>query len=126
MTQVTRKAALLAAALFLEQNRTKHITGSFALNAQGHEVFPTDPEAECFCALGRYAKERGLVPAEDQGVWDLLWTDLGQPAVNRTYSRNDEDKSGGAISFGEGYEYLAGPAGIQALRELADEVPDDA
>lgn len=51
------KEAINRAADWLEANPDKHISASYAAGADGNYLFPLDPRAECFCAIGRIAKE---------------------------------------------------------------------
>jgi hypothetical protein len=58
MTELNR-TAILAAADWLEANPDKHISGDLAQDADGNVVSPLDPEADCFCAMGRLIVESG-------------------------------------------------------------------
>lgn len=45
---------------WLEAHPDKHIAGSLAETADGYNIDPTDPDADCFCILGRIAKEADI------------------------------------------------------------------
>lgn len=61
--------AVLAATGWLRENRDKHITGDLAVTTDGRGCEPNDPNAECFCVLGRISKELNVpgYPAGDEG-----------------------------------------------------------
>jgi hypothetical protein len=56
----TVKQALIAAADWLEANPERHTTSYLALDSQGRTCNPDDPDAQCFCGVGRVAKELGV------------------------------------------------------------------
>jgi hypothetical protein len=68
MTIPTRDA-FIAAAKWLKENPRNHTQGSLAINRDGKRVRPNDPEAKCFCFLGRAAKEMGLANYPD---WERM------------------------------------------------------
>jgi len=104
------------AADWLEANPANHIARHLALDARGVEVRPTDPNATCFCAIGRLGKELELnfegandyKPIEDLGIdYDTI------------IDANDED-SDMPIHPSARFIIPAHPEqGIAALRELA-------
>lgn len=49
--------AIARALIWLRENPEKHITGSLAVTKEGLGCAPNDPEAECFCVLGRISHE---------------------------------------------------------------------
>lgn len=83
------KTAVLNAVHWLRENREKHIIGDLALNENGDMCSPTDPNAECFCVLGRISKELdvGGWPDNDDEFGDFLTkTGVG---LGMIYGRND-------------------------------------
>jgi hypothetical protein len=62
------KEAIRRAADWLEANPDKHMAAFYAANAAGDYVGPNHPDAECFCAIGRIAKECGEAPTSMHGV----------------------------------------------------------
>lgn len=55
IVEVTRRAAV-----WLANNPDKHLTGEMALTKNRHTTIPTRSSADCFCFLGRAAKEAGI------------------------------------------------------------------
>lgn len=50
---------------WLEAHPDNAITGHMATNKYGHSVRPHDPEATCFCMLGRLCVEAGIRPLDN-------------------------------------------------------------
>lgn len=77
----TLAQAFLDAADWLENNRDRHIVGRAAVDSTGNLCEPSNPDAQCFCAIGRIAKELELEKLGDnyEGVADLLppWLTAG-------------------------------------------------
>ena len=62
------KDAIIRALDWLEENPDKHIADSYALTKDGYVCDPNEPEADCFCVVGRIAHELGqeIFETEDQ------------------------------------------------------------
>lgn len=66
---ITVPEALRKTADFFDANPDKRVTGELARTDSGRSVSPWDPEATCWCALGRFAVEAGeLVPEKTDRV----------------------------------------------------------
>ena len=61
MPEKTVRQAFLDAADWLEANPDRHIAGYLAADKQGARCTPLDPDAACFCGVGRVAKELNLL-----------------------------------------------------------------
>lgn len=130
------KTALLAAATWLENNQSRHIIGSLAVNSEGMTCDPVSEEAECFCALGRFTKELGVSApitedgeASDYDGFSIYLRSFGIEPVE-IFGPNDRagDYSEGQWDverFCKRYN-LSGPDGVKALRDAAAKIPDDA
>lgn len=97
----------MAAIDWLEANPEKQLTGMFAATADRRYVRHRDPDAACFCVLGRIAKDVGLhnichitsymriIGVEDDDVADM--NDAGEPLskirdhITRQYERTSLD-----------------------------------
>ena len=55
IVEVTRRAAV-----WLANNPDKHLTGDLAMTKNRRATLPTRAGADCFCFLGRAAKEAGI------------------------------------------------------------------
>jgi len=128
----TVRVAAGRAADWLEANRDKHITGQLALTTDGHIVPPADPKADCFCALGRLAKELSINVPTNGEVYSRLADPLGKAKQNDdirerlelVYEANDEDKRNETrpiLDEFEGEVHLAGMAGVNILRKIAND-----
>jgi hypothetical protein len=97
---------------FFEKNPEKRISGTLALRAPREDddeystraVSPWDPEADCFCFMGKFARELGQLPEEmreslsageveamsyyEPGYAETVFA-LGENADTRIYSIND-------------------------------------
>ncbi|MGN6819447.1 MAG: hypothetical protein ACTHJR_12325 [Sphingomonas sp.] len=125
LTNAEAKAAALRAADWLEANPDRHVRGLLAATQKGYEVKPLDREAECFCALGRLAKEADI----DAGGSDsyLPFTEqlpgFDNIGLLSIYGPND---SGDTWTELKGvtphcpYLSLSGPDGVKALRRYAN------
>lgn len=60
--------AIADAINWLRANPDRHIRGELAVDAEGRCCMPNAPEAECFCVLGRIAKELDInyYPSSDK------------------------------------------------------------
>jgi hypothetical protein len=91
VTELNR-TAILAAADWLEKNPDKHIAVELARTAQGHRCLPNDPNATCFCALGRIAVEMGfeLSPYSRSQLGDIgTAAGLSSPQLGAIWVAND-------------------------------------
>jgi hypothetical protein len=90
LTDETR-AAVLRAADFFVANPTARTTSRLARNKVGEPVSPTSPNAICWCAVGRIAKELGVgydeASQDTQPVYTRL-NELGLP-VEPIWMAND-------------------------------------
>jgi hypothetical protein len=88
--------ALSATIADFKANPAMRIASVLARTDDGRVVSPTDPDATCFCALGRYAFHRQLPNLE---VYDAVDGPLNSPGElgnysdSYIYSRNDADHS---------------------------------
>jgi len=116
------KTAALAAADWLEANRDKHITGDLAIDASGNDVRYNDPDADCFCALGRLGKELGLEPSDEYSYAELTRA-LAEVSIqpSEIFSENDRYPRDNMFKG----RYLASCDGVEALRRLAKGEPID-
>lgn len=128
----TVRAAAGRAADWLEANRDKHITIQLALTTEGEIVTPTDPKADCFCALGRLAKELNLDASTGGEVYNRLSERLGKTKrrddirerFDLVYEANDGDKRKKTHRLVNEFQtevHLAGMAGVHILRKIADD-----
>lgn len=98
------RAAARRAADWLEANPDKHIIGNMAHDEQHNEVPANSPQAMCWCAVGRLAKELDNPAVDlDEGSYAPINEVLGAECVTTIFTRNDRLREGG----------------IEALRELA-------
>lgn len=122
--EATRIAAGKAAD-WLEANRDRHIVGALALDSRGATVAPSNPDAQCFCALGRFAVEAGInlstvINDEPDVTYDplndvLKDEETGASFVTEIYTANDEHHCGtGPVPD----SILAGKQGIEILRKV--------
>lgn len=58
-TPAEKTALLYQTLAWLEAHPDKAIRGALAINAEGEGVRPQNPNAECFCFLGRLCVEAG-------------------------------------------------------------------
>lgn len=112
------KAAATRAADWLAANPDKHIARSLAIDADGVKVPPTSDKAECFCALGRFARELNL-PGNDSSIYaEFFELKIDYDAI---YNANDEDTVAPYENGGNRMILAVHPdKGIAALRKLAD------
>lgn len=52
--------AIVKAIDFLDKNPERHIIGDLAIDSNGQDCDPNDPDAQCFCMLGRISHELDL------------------------------------------------------------------
>ena len=97
------RAAAVRAADWLEANPTKHIRGALTRNDRGRPTRLTNPDATCFCAVGRLSYE--LNPATDEG-YTVVSREIGRSARDRLTTYND---------------YQGRTAAIEALRRIGDD-----
>jgi hypothetical protein len=71
MAKSFRQAVLDAKAWF-DENPTRLIKGYLAVNSEGKTCPTNDPDAQCFCAIGRVAKELDLNNETTQGAIKVL------------------------------------------------------
>jgi len=111
------KAAAARAADWLAANPTKHIARSLAIDAAGRKVAPTSDKAECFCALGRFARELNL-PGNDSSIYaEFFELKIDYDAI---FEANDEDTVAPYENGGDRRIPVVHPEkGIAALRSLA-------
>ncbi|MGN6819442.1 MAG: hypothetical protein ACTHJR_12300 [Sphingomonas sp.] len=120
-------AGLARAADWLTKNPDRHIAGTLARDSYGDSCDPTNPNAQCFCALGRFANEMGVaVPLDTQNPneeYEPLYSLIGRNAVRSIYRANDgdtlRDAEGRALRSTHCGGKLAGDEGINALKALA-------
>lgn len=124
------KAALLSAADWLEAHPSQHIVGRIAVSKEGVNCDPTAPEAECFCALGRFAKELDMsVPVTESGHNYDPFDEVEEMGVayGNIYGMNDS-----VIVSGQRWKVepacptmnLSGPIGVKALRYAAEKIDE--
>jgi hypothetical protein len=85
---VTREQILMAwhnAITWLEANRDRHITGTLAKDSNGYSCKPNDPDAQCFCALGRMSKELNISDYPGDEIAKVL----GIKSQDKVYELND-------------------------------------
>ena len=97
LTPEIREAAARAAD-WLEANPDKQVRFKMAQNKYGDTVSTIDPEASCFCAVGRLAHELELDVFDDYSpLTDLL----GEDQTRKIYRANDLEPSRGILKLRE-------------------------
>lgn len=121
----TLKQAIFAAADWLEGNQERHIKGSAAINAKGFNVDPTDPEAECFCAIGRIGKELNIKFDDgDYSNFNAAFEPVDLNAQDFFYTNDGAKPWPGVIPFCP-RENLSGPEAIENMRNIASRLSDN-
>ncbi len=81
---------MLAALRWLAANPDKHAEADLAYDAEMNIVSTLDPEAECFCALGRYAVEIGVdTQYMDRDTFGIPYDEDGE-LFTQVWSTNDD------------------------------------
>lgn len=116
----TFRQALLDAAAWLRANPERHIRGRMAVSISGEEVDPTDPSAECFCALGRIACELGR-----PGGYDAVSPFFGgffKRSYEFVYVMNDNTREFRTMACR--WELPGNPEVLDLLEKLAEKVSE--
>lgn len=82
---------MLAALRWLAANPDKHAEVDLAYDAEMNVVSTLDPEATCFCALGRYAVEMGVdTEYMDRDAFDVTSDEDDRDLFTQVWSTNDD------------------------------------
>lgn len=87
---------------WLEANPDKHITRDLAQNKHGRIVWPTRKTADCFCALGRFAKEMDLPcrGPRDSANYEIIYDTLAPLGISGSsvFTINDRGRGKGNVT----------------------------
>lgn len=98
---------MLAALRWLHRNPNKHISGDLAETADGFSCSTLDPDADCFCVLGRYANECGINTSQ-MSLEDFQLSSADEPLYDRLWMKNDfvvKIEANPAILLGELFNF---------------------
>ena len=79
---------MLAALRWIATNPDKHLEAEMAMTSNFVATTTMAEDAECFCALGRYARECGI-DTNDISVEELGLTDRDHSLMRATWQTND-------------------------------------
>lgn len=84
------KTAILNATSWLRANRDHHITGDLAETKEGDFCRPNDPNAVCFCVLGRISKELDQYSYPDGDEEFAQFLHETNQTIGMIYGMNDD------------------------------------
>lgn len=72
------RAAAERTLAFFDANPSKWTQNTLAIDASGMHVSPFDPTADCFCFVGRFARELGPLPEADPKSYEVGYSEVAE------------------------------------------------
>lgn len=87
---ITNPDAARRALAWAKANPDKIVSGVLATNADGQRVTTRDPDATCFCLVGRIAHEADADVVTTQEGMKTFLDDINDVEANKLWANNDD------------------------------------